>query len=80
MDRAAQRRSLLPAILLPLLLVASASLVVLSGLGTFALMAWQGPPPPPRDLTFAGAPSPDDPDPGLDVWAEFERQRDVAVV
>jgi len=78
MDRATQRRSLSPVILLPLLFIASASLLIVSGLCTFAFMAWQGP-PPPRD-PFVGAPSPDDPDPGLDVWAEFERQRELAVV
>ncbi len=74
-----QRRSLSLVILLPVLFVASARLVMVSGLCTFALMAWQAPPLPPRDA-FAGALSPDDPDPGLDVWAEFERQRDVTLV
>lgn len=71
------------------LLAASTSFLILSGLAAFATLLWRGPLPPrdplydapyPDDPGPSSSPGPDDPDPELDVWTEFDRQRDPALV
>jgi len=78
------------------LLTASTSFLILSGLAAFVMLAWRGPSPPlepvvelpctdgPGPGAGPGSPDPgpglDDPDPGSDVWTEFDRQRDPALV
>ncbi len=78
------------------LLTASTSFLILSGLVAFAMLLWRGPSPPPAPVIEAAhvddpgpvpgpgsphsGPGLDDPDPGSDVWTEFDRRRDAALV
>jgi len=72
-----------------ILLAASTTFLILSGLAAFVIFLWQGSLPPqapvadapyPDDPSPSSGPGPDDPDPELDVWTEFDRQRDLAPV
>jgi len=92
------RRGIFPRVtVFVVLLTASTSFLILSGLLAFAMLLWRGPSPPPAPViesayvddpgplpgpTDSPPPGPglDDPDPGSDVWTEFDRQRDPALV